>query len=230
MTLAIQVVSRELGGCPSEQELAGNVRALNALLPDLVPGPGAKHADVARVAARLDAAAESLLALREALPGVNVSALAARRPAVLLTPAEQLEREAKQSWALLSPCGPAGRRALLEAHPALLDPGAAAALLDEIARLFGFQEDQPSAAAPAAAAPAGGPDQGPGAGDGAEGAGTEGVEAGEGQAAPRPGSARAKAAALLGSSPGLADAADCLRGQARGDRDPEYLADTTRAG
>ncbi len=40
---------------------------------------------------------------------------------------------------------------------------------------------------------------------------------------------RQSVVSLLSSSPTLADMAGSLRGQARGDRDPEYLADTTRA-
>lgn len=40
---------------------------------------------------------------------------------------------------------------------------------------------------------------------------------------------RRSVVSLLSSSPTLADMAGSLRGQARGDRDPEYLADTTLA-
>lgn len=49
-----------------------------------------------RVAARLHGAAEALVALREELPEVNVSSLAARNLPLLLLPTEQLRQEVQQ--------------------------------------------------------------------------------------------------------------------------------------
>ncbi|KAG2438511.1 hypothetical protein HXX76_005062 [Chlamydomonas incerta] len=191
-------------------------------MPDLVPGPGAKHADVVRVAARLGTAADCLLVLREELPGVNVSRAAAAQLPVLLLPPDQLRAELKQVKALLTGCGPAGQRQLLEAHPQLLRSGAAAALLDEVARLFGLDVGVSSSSSVSSST---------------SGSSNGGVEEGAPQGAREEEEAlavvvtpaRARAAALLGSNPDLAGMADCLRSQARGDRDPEYVADTTRA-
>ncbi|GLC44996.1 hypothetical protein PLESTB_001745400 [Pleodorina starrii] len=196
MALAIQVVARETPDV-SEEELRVNLLQLQTLLPDLKPGPTAKHADVVRVAARLGTAAENLLVLRDELPDLNVSHLCAGCPQLLLGPPEQLAADVRQTKALLGPCGPAAFRQLLGEYPQLLRPANATALLDEVARLFGLR---------------GGEGGGGGGGGGA-------VEA-----------ARMRAAALLGRNPGLAGPAASLTSQTRGERDPEYLADTTRAG
>ncbi|PNW81823.1 hypothetical protein CHLRE_06g261850v5 [Chlamydomonas reinhardtii] len=229
LALALRVVSEELG--VSEDDLRRDVVQLTALMPDLVPGgPGARHADVVRVAARLGTAADCLLVLREELLDVNVSRAAAQQLPLLLLPPERLRAELQQVKALLAGCGPAGRQQLLEAHPQLLRSEAAVALLDEVARLFGLDADSSSSNSGGSSSSDGSSSDGNssgrhgGAGEGAQ-TGARNEEALSGLVTP----SRARAAALLGSNPDLAGMADCLRGQARGDRDPEYVADTTRA-
>ncbi|KAG2430646.1 hypothetical protein HYH02_013644 [Chlamydomonas schloesseri] len=228
MALALRVVSEELG--VSEDDLQRDVQQLRALLPDLVPGPGAKHADVVRVAARLGTAADCLLVLREELPGLNVSRAAAAQLPVLLLPPEQLRAELKQVQALLSGCGPAGQRQLLEAHPALLRADAAVALLDEVARLFGLDGTGSSSSSSSSSSSTGSRSSSSSSSGGDQGAAAAaGEEALVAAAVALLTPARTRAAALLGANPDLAGVADCLRTQARGDRDPEYVADTTRA-
>ncbi|GIL69404.1 hypothetical protein Vretifemale_322 [Volvox reticuliferus] len=90
-----QVVSREVPNV-TEEELRNNLQQLQTLIPDLKPGPTSKYADLVRVAARLDKAAEILLILREEFPYLNVSRLAAAWPQLLLTDPEGLAADVKE--------------------------------------------------------------------------------------------------------------------------------------
>ncbi|GIL69403.1 hypothetical protein Vretimale_13498 [Volvox reticuliferus] len=184
-----QVVSREVPNV-TEEELRNNLQQLQTLIPDLKPGPTSKYADLVRVAARLDKAAEILLILREEFPYLNVSRLAAAWPQLLLTDPEGLAADVKETKAVLGTCGPAVFRELLEEFPHLLVPSNATALMNNIARLFDFN-------------------------------GTCEDEEGE--------LGRARGMKILETQPFLARPAVPLRSQTRGERDPEYLADTIRA-
>ncbi|EFJ53146.1 hypothetical protein VOLCADRAFT_102769 [Volvox carteri f. nagariensis] len=188
MAFAIQVLAREFPNV-TEEELRKRLLQLQALLPDLKPGPSVKPADLVRVAARLHTAAENLLILRDELPNLNVSCLASGWPQLLLADPERLTTDLQEVKSLLSGCGPAAFRELLEEFPHLLLPANAVALLDNVARLFELG-----------------------------GEGEDGRELG-----------RTRAAQMLGSQPSLARSAVPLVSQTRGERDPEYLADTTRA-
>ncbi|GLI62791.1 hypothetical protein VaNZ11_005539 [Volvox africanus] len=135
MALAIQVVAREAPNT-TEEELRNKLQQLQVLVPDLKPGPTSKHADLVRVAARLDKAAEIMLILRKEFPYLNLSRLAAAWPQLLLADLESLAADVKETKAVLGTCGPAVFRELLEEFPHLLVPSNATALLDNIARLF----------------------------------------------------------------------------------------------
>jgi hypothetical protein len=87
-----KVVAAEAGA--DEADVAARVELLRAVLPDGGLGgaalPGGRAADLVRLAVDVDGVVGRLLALRDALPRANVSAIVARHPALLLLGADEL--------------------------------------------------------------------------------------------------------------------------------------------
>jgi hypothetical protein len=96
----MQEVMRK-AGLSEEQEAAERLQALQALLPGLRWGTagGMRAADLAALVQDLQGVANKLVALTEALPGVDVAALVSSREGVDLIarqPLGQLRQDAEQ--------------------------------------------------------------------------------------------------------------------------------------
>lgn len=117
-----------------------SVNELHALLPFFSARLAAMPpADVARMAlTRLDAIAACLLALRQLLPQGDLGRIVAGCPQLLTQPLEEPRATLAHVQGLLG--GGEGLMALLKQQPALLEPGVAATVCEELERLFGVED------------------------------------------------------------------------------------------
>lgn len=137
MQLAVQVVSREVGR--PMKEVSQQLELLKSLLPDLETHVAAlKAADLVRLSCDLEATAEKLLVLREALPAANISRIVAGNLPLLGLDKTHLKSNLHEVASMLAPYAlPVHWQSLLEQAPFLVDPSQLRATLSEIERLFG---------------------------------------------------------------------------------------------
>ena len=132
MKLAITCVARELQLDVSVVE--ARLESLRVLVPDLSSRMSTMRAgDLARLAASVSDVAQAMVRLRRVFPTANVSAMVAKRPELLLMPAQEIEARAKALRELLP--GVDADAAAAE-QPRLLDIAETKAALAELQRLM----------------------------------------------------------------------------------------------
>ena len=100
MKLAISCVARELQLDAAVVE--ARLESLRVLVPDLASRMSTMRAgDLARLAASVSDVAQAMVRLRRVFPTANVSAMVAKRPELLLMPAQDVEARAKALRELL---------------------------------------------------------------------------------------------------------------------------------
>ena len=132
LKLAITCVARELQLDISVVE--ARLESLRVLVPDLASRMSTMRAgDLARLAASVSDVAQAMVRLRRVFPTANVSAMVAKRPELLLMPAQEIEARAKALRELLP--GVDADAAAAE-QPRLLDIAETKAALAELQRLM----------------------------------------------------------------------------------------------
>ena len=132
LKLAITCVARELQLDISVVE--ARLESLRVLVPDLASRMSTMRAgDLARLAASVSDVAQAMVRLRRVFPTANVSAMVAKRPELLLMPAQDIEARAKALRELLP--GVDADAAAAE-QPRLLDIAETKAALAELQRLM----------------------------------------------------------------------------------------------
>ena len=132
MKLAISCVARELQLDAAVVE--ARLESLRVLVPDLASRMSTMRAgDLARLAASVSDVAQAMVRLRRVFPTANVSAMVAKRPELLLMPAQDVEARAKALRELLP--GVDADAAAAE-QPRLLDIAETKAALEELRRLM----------------------------------------------------------------------------------------------
>ena len=132
LRLAVSIVARNLG--LEEATVHARLDSLRVLLPDLARRFSTMRAgDLARLAASVSDVAAAMVRLRDIFPAADVSAMVARRPQLLLMPAEEVAARAAALRALMP--GVDADAAATE-QPRLLDVEDTRAALAELRRLM----------------------------------------------------------------------------------------------
>ena len=132
MKLAVSCVARELN--LDVATVNARLDSLRVLVPDLASRMSTmKAGDLARLAASVSNVAEAMVRLRRVFPTANVSARVAKRPQLLLMPAQDVQARAVALRELLP--GVDADAAAAE-QPRLLDIEETKAALEELRRLM----------------------------------------------------------------------------------------------